>query len=142
MCRLVGQPKALAAALGEVARIVRSNPAKEKPGGPPPSLSQITGAPSNTSVSALIMCWLCGGTTSYPFGTIAFAGIPVGPQAGGLALAAAGRYHGASHGMPSHSGGGGASTTVTFKVQPIPLSSLLGCLLSGGHSWLHEWARW
>lgn len=93
--QLVGQPKALAAALGEVARIVRSNPAKEKPGGPPPSLSAITG-------------------------------IPVGPQAGGLALAAAGRYHGASHGSSANSSGGGAQTTSSFKVLDSNVGSVIG----------------
>lgn len=41
--RMVGQPVALAKALGEVSRIVRANPPKEKPGGCPPSLSRITG---------------------------------------------------------------------------------------------------
>ena len=40
---MVGQPEALARALGEVTRLVRANPPKEKPGGPPPSLAAITG---------------------------------------------------------------------------------------------------
>ncbi len=43
-CRMVGQPVALAKALGEVSRLIRANPPKEKPGGCPPSLSRITGS--------------------------------------------------------------------------------------------------
>lgn len=42
-CRMVGQPLALAKALGECSKIIRANPPKEKPGGCPPSLSRITG---------------------------------------------------------------------------------------------------
>jgi hypothetical protein len=44
LCRMVGQPLALAKALGECSKIIRANPPKEKPGGCPPSLSRITGA--------------------------------------------------------------------------------------------------
>lgn len=40
---MVGQPLALAKALGECSKIIRANPPKEKPGGCPPSLSRITG---------------------------------------------------------------------------------------------------
>lgn len=49
MCRLMGEPAALQIALTLVSKQIRENPPKERPGGPPQTLSILTRALPPTS---------------------------------------------------------------------------------------------
>lgn len=53
-CRIVGPAEALQRALRLVSQIVRDNPPKERPGGPPLCLQPLLGAPTSTMPSATL----------------------------------------------------------------------------------------
>ena len=122
---MVGQPEALARALGEVTRLVRANPPKEKPGGPPPSLAAITGARHlHVMHKKNDSCLAASPASRLSLNHCGFlaAGVAAGPQAGGLAQSS--RHH------AGHAGGhpmiGGNSGTVVIKAR---VSSTMHVLL-------------